>query len=136
MKGRGPGLHLMMSQLLDGCRRRLSEGTRKLRVDSDFSIKLVLPRRPKIFRRLSVCWKKAAQQKDAFAQFHLGSMYWVGEGVLQDMSRGVDYLLKAAERGNANAMRSLGFAYQQGRGVPIDLTQAYRWFRFCGCGGR
>ena len=40
----------------------------------------------------------------------------------------VTWVQKAADRGEARAMASLGFAYQEGRGVAQDQRQAVNWF--------
>ena len=36
---------------------------------------------------------------------------------------------KAAEQGDAEAQSNLGYAYDTGRGVPQDYTQAVAWYR-------
>lgn len=60
---------------------------------------------------------------NAHAQFHLGVMYYEGEGVPKDYSQAGDWYRKAAEQGYAEAQLALGVMYQYGvslREVPED----------------
>ena len=74
-------------------------------------------------------YKKAADQGDAEAQFNLGVMYSLGEGVPKDYKQAVYWYRKAADQGHADAQSNLGFMYHEGRGVPKDDTQAVYWLR-------
>ena len=73
--------------------------------------------------------KPLAEQGDADAQWNLGSMYALGQGVPQDYTKAVKWFRKAAEHGNAEAQSNLGFMYKIGRGVPQDDTEAVKWYR-------
>ena len=55
-------------------------------------------------------------------------MYYLGEGVPTDYAEAVAWFRKAAERGGADGMYSLGVAYEQGNGVPRDNVQAHVWY--------
>ncbi|MGA2170957.1 MAG: hypothetical protein ABSG62_22455, partial [Terracidiphilus sp.] len=59
-------------------------------------------------RQAAACYRKAAEQGYADAQFNLGVAYAYGEGVRQDYARAAVWLRKAAEQGHAEAQRSLG----------------------------
>ena len=66
---------------------------------------------------------------DAIAQFHLGGMYHLGEGVPQDFAAAAKWTRRAAEQGFAQAQNNLGVMYRNGKGVPQDNAEAARWFR-------
>ena len=72
--------------------------------------------------------KKSAEQGDVDAQFRLGFMYSIGEGVLEDDAEAVRWYRKAAEQGDAGAQNNLGLMYANGEGVPEDDAEAVRWF--------
>ena len=56
--------------------------------------------------------------------FEVGVEAW-GRG---DYDRAVQEFLPLAEQGHAQAQVNLGILYSQGRGVPKDSVQAYRWY--------
>lgn len=75
-----------------------------------------------------------AERGDVSAQVFLGTVY-LDElkakhyGVVQDYSQAVSWFRKAAEQGDAYAMRILGISYREGEGVMKDYAQAAKWFR-------
>ena len=69
-----------------------------------------------------------AAQGDADAQFHLGVMYQVGQGVPQDYAQAVKWYRLAADQGDADAQMALGHMYDLGQGVPRDAVEAHKWF--------
>lgn|SRR5512137_727596 len=75
-----------------------------------------------------------AERGDTTAQVFLGKAYFTGHyaeshGVLQDYAQGVNWFRKAAEQGDAYALRMLGIAYYRGAGVTRDYAQAANWYR-------
>ena len=58
-----------------------------------------------------------AQQGDAAAQFRLGEMYDLGQGVRQDYAEAVRWYRRAAEQGNARAQFALAEMIKNGDGV-------------------
>ena len=62
--------------------------------------------------------EQAAAQGDDYAQHNLGVMYSFGRGVAQDDAEAVRWYRKAAEQGNADAMRALA------RGMLEDAMKA------------
>ena len=54
----------------------------------------------------------AAEQGHAEAQFNLGVMYDIGQGVKQDYFKAVEWYQKAAEQGLAYAQYNLGVMYE------------------------
>ena len=77
----------------------------------------------------SECFRKAAKQGDARAQYGLGLCYARGKGVPQDMKKAVKWFRKAAEQGNAVAQGILGNCYYRGDGVSEDKKEAFKWYR-------
>ncbi len=79
----------------------------------------------------SVRWyRRAAERGHSDAQFSLGFMYVLGEGVQGDSEEGLRWLRLAAAQGEGSAMRLMADLYRNGyHGVPIDPLQAAEWDR-------
>ena len=75
---------------------------------------------------LQIC-KPLAEQGDVAAQFALGSMYSLGQGVPQDTAEAVRWARMAAEQGFVQAQFALGMTYAEGRGVRQDHMEAAKW---------
>jgi hypothetical protein len=50
-----------------------------------------------------------------------------GRGVTQDETQAAAYDCIQAEKGNCDAQEDLGSRYAEGRGVPQDNVEAYKW---------
>lgn len=74
-------------------------------------------------------WAKAVDEGETAAFNNLGFLYYVGWGGLVDWDRAAALWKTAAERGHWEAQGHLAEAYEEGKGVPRDLTQAYAWYR-------
>ena len=86
--------------------------------------------------------KKLAEKGNANAQFTLG-LYYSGldfeDGKWYDKEHFFDdridqdksayWYLQAAKQGHCGAMNNLGYKYQYGQGVNVDLEKALYWFR-------
>ncbi len=72
---------------------------------------------------------KAAEQRFALAQCHLGGRYEKGNGVVKNIEEAVKWYQLAAEQGLALAQFNLGACYMDGTGVPQDYTEAAKWFK-------
>ncbi len=70
-----------------------------------------------------------ADAGDAKAEFHLGRMYALGQGVEQDPRQAVAWYRKAAERGDAEAEFVLGVMSLDRSGASQDAGQAVAWLR-------
>ena len=79
--------------------------------------------------------RQAAEQGDAEAQFNLGAMYALGEGVLKDEAEAVRWCRLAAEQGLALAQNFLGNMYALGRGVRKDYVHAHMWLNIASTNG-
>ena len=74
-------------------------------------------------------WGQLADQGNARAQFSLGQMYYMGQGVPRDYAQADAWYRKAADQGFDYAQFNLGVAYEDGGlGVPQDYALAYMWF--------
>lgn len=71
--------------------------------------------------------KQQAEQGNPAAQFGLGGMYLVGEGLPQNYGEAAKWFRMAADQGYAHGQFSLGLMYRFGRGVPLDYIQAHMW---------
>lgn len=79
---------------------------------------------------------KAAEGGEREAMYNLALLYHHGEGGEQDRTRAVVWFRKAAERGVVDAQFNLGALYQSGgEGVPINPSEAYRWFKIAAKSG-
>ena len=67
---------------------------------------------------------RAADQGHAGAQYYVGTMYHVGQGVPKDLVRALEWLQKSADNGNANAFIELGVMYYKGDGVDKNINAA------------
>jgi TPR repeat protein len=72
-------------------------------------------------------WRPLAEKGHAGAQFSLGRMSEVGQGVPKDDKDAVKWYRRAAEQGNADAQLSLGWVYSEGQGVPKDDRESAKW---------
>jgi TPR repeat protein len=73
--------------------------------------------------------KFAAEQGDAIAQSNLGTNYWFGIGVCQDLGEAEKWLRKSAEQGNPSAQYNLGCFYHFELGLPINSIEVVYWWR-------
>lgn len=73
--------------------------------------------------------KLALQIPDnAEAQFQIGDMYSVGNGVEMDYDKAYEWEIKAALQGHAQAMEQIGCLYYGGYGVEQNIEEALHWF--------
>ncbi len=69
-----------------------------------------------------------AEQGDADAQWLVGIMYELDEGVPNDYANAAKWYRWAAEQGHLAAQSNLGTLYQFGRGVAQDDVVAHMWY--------
>jgi S1-C subfamily serine protease len=80
-------------------------------------------------------YRTLAEKGDAEAQFNLGLLYRVGEGIPRDDHEAARWFRRAAEQGLAAAQANLGTMYGNGTGVPLDLTETYFWLSLAAANG-
>lgn len=73
--------------------------------------------------------KLAAEQGHAPAQYNLGFMFEMGQGVEQDASEALKWYRAAADNGYAPAQLELGEMYESGAVGARDYGDAIKWYR-------
>ncbi len=69
----------------------------------------------------------AAEAGLDLAQYNLGILYYLGQGVEQNYAEALRWTLTAAEQGHVNAQFNLASLYYYGTGTAVDYAQALRW---------
>jgi hypothetical protein len=73
--------------------------------------------------------KALAEKGDAVAQFKVGLIYYMGQGVLRDYIEALNWFKKAARQGNPYAQYNAGYMYEKGEGTPQDHVEAVKYYR-------
>lgn len=73
-------------------------------------------------------WQPLAEKGDANAQYNMGLLYALGQGMPRDYGKAAEWYRKAAGQGVAAAEYNLGVIYANGQGVPQNITEARQWF--------
>lgn len=73
--------------------------------------------------------KALAEKGDADAQFKVGLMYYLGQGVLRDYLEALGWFKKAARQNNPYAQYNAGYMYEKGEGTPQDHGEAAKYYR-------
>jgi len=81
----------------------------------------------KNFKKASKWFIQAAKKGYAGAQYNLGVMRYLGQGVPQDYAQAASWFEKAGNQDHASAQYNLGYIYYEGKGVEKDNLQAYMW---------
>ena len=75
-------------------------------------------------------YRLAAAQGLDEAQYSLGDMYYLGEGVAHDYTEALQWYKLAAAQGHPGALYAVAECYERGRGVAAaDVAEAIRWYR-------
>lgn len=69
-------------------------------------------------------------------QYYLGLAYTFGHLAAVDQQKGTARLVKAAQADRMNAQFYAGEAYLNGRGVPADPVEAYKWYALASARGQ
>ena len=70
-----------------------------------------------------------AQHGDVTAQYNMGSIYAIGEGVPQNYDQAFNWFEKAAKQGHIKSAHNIALLYEKGRGAPQDYNQAVNWYK-------
>lgn len=73
-------------------------------------------------------FRAAAEAGNAGAQYYLGRMYFLSDGVKADYKRAAEYFRQAADQGYVNAQFYLGVMHYLGEGVTKDYAEALKWY--------
>jgi hypothetical protein len=84
---------------------------------------------PQDYAEAARWYRLAAEQGSVEAQYGLGRMYRIGEGVPEDDAEAARFYRLAAEQGHVLAQVNLGVSYATGEGVLQDYVEAVRWYR-------
>jgi hypothetical protein len=71
--------------------------------------------------------KPLADDGEPTAQYMLGEMFRMGQGVKKDEPAAVKWYKKAAEGGSPEGQYALGMCYATGVGTEVDMISAYQW---------
>lgn len=80
-----------------------------------------------LYAQAVACWRKAAAQGDAEAQYAVGGAYMRGQGVPQNDVEALSWYLKAAYQGVGSAENYVGLYYWHGWGASQNLAEAKVW---------
>jgi TPR repeat protein len=72
-------------------------------------------------------YRQLADAGDRVAQFNLGQMHRLGDGVPPNPAEAFRWYLKAAEAGHPGAQNNLGMSYLEGVGTAKDPEKARHW---------
>ncbi len=87
------------------------------------------------FETAATEWRRAADEGDARAQYSLGFLHQMGDGVTRDYDQATHYYKMAAEQGHSGAQVALGNLCRMGLGMAKDYVMAYMWFSIATAGG-
>jgi len=73
--------------------------------------------------------QRAADANLPWAQYNLGLMYQIGEGVAPSEAEAAHWFRLAASQGFADAQQRLADLYYLGQSMPRDYAQAALWYR-------
>lgn len=68
-------------------------------------------------------------------EIELAAAYLMGRGVAQDEKQAAYWYQKAAEAGDPEAQKQIGYLYQVGLGVPADPARAVHWYQLSAANG-
>src|SRR6185295_16507290 len=72
-------------------------------------------------------WRSLARRGNVEAQYHVGQMYSVGQGVEKDEAQAVRWYREAAVRGHEGAQSRLAYLYLSSLGHPEQDPRAEEW---------
>ncbi len=78
---------------------------------------------------LALKWLQRAAKRDWNAWYYLALMYIQGDGVPQDIEKGVEMLLQAGERGRSWGLICLGIVYLGEHGAERDIEMSRAFMR-------
>ncbi len=73
-------------------------------------------------------WSALAENGDARSQYHLGTLYFSGAGMVRDYDKALEWFSQAADQGDADAQHMIGVMYTNGQGVSQNYATAVYWY--------
>ncbi len=80
-------------------------------------------------------FRSLATRDDAAAQYNLGQMHRLGQGVLRDATEAAKWYRLAAAQGDGQSQYNLGVMYYSGQGVPQSLVYSHMWLSLSAMSG-
>ncbi|MBE33791.1 hypothetical protein CL647_06915 [bacterium] len=74
-------------------------------------------------------FKTSAEHGNTVVPYHVGLMYYHGDGTTQNYQKAFEWVKKSAEQGNAQAQHNLGFMYYHGKGTSKNYQKAFELFK-------
>ena len=79
--------------------------------------------------KLAAWLQDRVKNNDPVAEYRLGVLYALGQGVKQDYGQAAQLFQAAADGGVAEAQYNIAVMYSEGMGVQRDPTQAVKWYQ-------
>ncbi|MEX9949175.1 tetratricopeptide repeat protein [Providencia rettgeri] len=70
-----------------------------------------------------------AKSGDLDAQYEIGTLYDVGEGVEENEEKAIEWYLKAASQGHSQAQYMMGMMYETSEHLSDDSHLSLEWFQ-------
>ena len=70
----------------------------------------------------------SAAQGNINAQRLLGDIYFIGQGIKQNLKTAIKWYKQAAEQGDPYSQNALGSMYRKGEGVKQDFQKSFEWY--------
>jgi len=87
---------------------------------------------PQVDEKVTATLLLKAQGGDAEAQYALGALYAIGQGVPQDFPRALEWTRKAADQGHREAQFNLAVLIGSGKGVEANERESVEWLTKAG----
>jgi TPR repeat protein len=87
------------------------------------------------FAKAAEYFKLSADQKNPYAQYALGQMYFEGKGVTKNIGKAMRLLRLAAEQGHRKAQYLIGGIYFNGKDVTKNIPEAMKWLQLAANAG-
>jgi TPR repeat protein len=78
---------------------------------------------------------KRLEVNDPEAFYNVGAVYFIGQYVVQDKSKGLEYYIRGAELGSASASNAVAQAYDIGEGVAKNAKKAMHYYELAAMKG-
>ncbi len=76
------------------------------------------------YENAGICYNKASEMGDSWAQFLLANMYMIGKGVPQDIDKAINLYTDSAKQGYKNAQFNLGLICESNK----SYKEALYWY--------
>jgi TPR repeat protein len=104
-------------------------GSRNAQYDMALLLRRGIGEEPKPDLQMAAFWfAHAADNAHPLGMYEYGMVNLLGLGAVQNTAQGVEWLSRAAETGNSNALVALGVTYMTGQGLAKDEVKAKGYF--------